>query len=73
MKNMARGTGHLWQADHIMPVIEGGGECTLDNMRTLCTACHKAETAALVSRRAFEKRKPLIDQRDNERGLLAGL
>lgn len=25
----ARGTGDLWQADHIVPVIEGGGECGL--------------------------------------------
>ena len=48
----ARGTGDLWQADHIVPVIEGGGECGLDNYRTLCTACHKAETAKLAKRRA---------------------
>lgn len=33
----SRGTGHRWQADHIVPVIEGGGECDLDNMRTLCS------------------------------------
>lgn len=50
------GTGDLWQADHITPVIEGGGECGLDNFRTLCTRCHKEETAALARRRA-EMRK----------------
>lgn len=52
----SRGTGDLWQADHIIPVVEGGGECTLDNFRTLCTACHREETAELAKRRA-EARK----------------
>lgn len=54
MKRRARGTGHLWQADHITPVSEGGGECDLDNLRTLCTACHKAETAKLRKRLASQ-------------------
>ena len=53
----ARGTGHLWQADHIIPVVEGGGQCDLDNLRTLCTACHKAETAALRVRMARRPRR----------------
>lgn len=48
----ARGSGHRWQADHIIPVIEGGGVCTLDNYRTLCTSCHKKVTADLAARRA---------------------
>lgn len=51
-RRRARGTGHLWQADHIIPVIEGGGECGLENYRTLCTDCHKSETAALRKRMA---------------------
>lgn len=42
----------LWEADHIVPVIEGGGCCGLQNYRTLCQLCHKAETAALAKRRA---------------------
>jgi len=37
----------LWDADHIVPVVEGGGECDLSNLRTLCLACHRRETAAL--------------------------
>jgi len=45
-----------WQADHIVPVAEGGGSCDLSNLRTLCTACHRVETAALAKRRA-EARK----------------
>lgn len=46
----------VWQADHIVPVIEGGGECGLENYRTLCVGCHHRETAALARRRA-EARK----------------
>ena len=41
---------HLWDADHIVPVAEGGGECDLANMRTLCLQCHRAATAALLKR-----------------------
>jgi len=42
----------LWQADHIVPVVEGGGGCGLDNLRTLCTRCHKTATAGLAKRRS---------------------
>lgn len=42
---------HLWEADHIRPLVEGGGN-ELANMRTLCRPCHKAETRALAGRRA---------------------
>lgn len=45
----------LWDADHIIPVVEGGGECGLENLRTLCLWCHKQATADLASRRAREK------------------
>jgi 5-methylcytosine-specific restriction endonuclease McrA len=37
----------LWDADHILPVAEGGGQCDLDNLRTLCLPCHREVTAAL--------------------------
>jgi hypothetical protein len=40
----------LWDADHIVPVFEGGGECDLDNIRTLCLLCHRAQTACLRER-----------------------
>ena len=39
--------GGLWDADHIIPVKEGGGQCGLDNIRTLCIKCHKEETKKL--------------------------
>lgn len=45
----------LWQADHIVPVIEGGAN-HLDNIRTLCVPCHKAETARLAARLAASRR-----------------
>ncbi len=41
----------LWDADHILPVSEGGGECDLSNIRTLCLKCHRAATDALRERR----------------------
>ncbi len=37
----------LWDADHIRPVVEGGGQCDLDNLRTLCLLCHREATARL--------------------------
>ena len=40
----------LWDADHIIPVAEGGGECDLSNMRTLCLKCHRKSTAELRRR-----------------------
>ncbi len=46
----------LWDADHIVPVVEGGGGCGLENYRTLCVLCHRAETAELASRRAGLRR-----------------
>jgi 5-methylcytosine-specific restriction endonuclease McrA len=45
-----RGRKTLWDADHIMPVVEGGGECDLSNMRTLCLRCHRERTAELRRR-----------------------
>ena len=41
----------LWDADHILPVVEGGGECELANLRTLCVHCHRVVTSALRARR----------------------
>jgi hypothetical protein len=43
--------GGLWDADHIIPVKEGGGMCGLENIRTLCIKCHKAETKRLAKKK----------------------
>lgn len=40
----------FWQADHILPVAQGGGDASLDNYRTLCTPCHLIETERLTNR-----------------------
>lgn len=45
----------LWEADHIVPVVEGGAN-ELANLRTLCLPCHKAETRKLAARRAEQRR-----------------
>ena len=37
----------LWDADHVVPVVDGGGECDLSNMQTLCLKCHRTRTAEL--------------------------
>ena len=36
----------LWDADHIVPVADGGGECDLENIRTLCLVCHRVRHKA---------------------------
>jgi 5-methylcytosine-specific restriction enzyme A len=45
----------FWEADHVVAVVEGGGLCGLDNLRTLCRPCHRAATRALRSRRTIAR------------------
>ena len=47
-----------WEADHIRPVSEGGGECGLEGFRTLCLLHHKQATRELAQRRAARPRPP---------------
>jgi hypothetical protein len=42
--------GDFWEADHVQAVSEGGGDCMLDNLQTLCKPCHKTETERLMAR-----------------------
>ena len=44
-----------WDADHIIEVVRGGGECGLDNYQTLCVPCHKTKTARLAGELARER------------------
>jgi len=44
-----------WEADHIVPVCEGGGCCGLENYQSLCLKCHKEETKDLARRRSLAK------------------
>jgi len=50
-----RGELQLWQADHIIPVVEGGGCCGIENYQTLCLRCHKEDTARLARRLAGKR------------------
>jgi 5-methylcytosine-specific restriction protein A len=58
----------LWEADHILPVIEGGGGCGLDNLRTLCWKCHRVVTAELRTRLARARRNVAGDKSAEKRG-----
>lgn len=51
-----------WDADHIVPVIEGGGECGLANFRTLCIPCHQAVTRELHSRAKAKRKEERIQK-----------
>lgn len=51
-------TPHRWEADHIVPVSEGGGGCGPEGYRTLCLPCHRTETARLAARLAARRRQP---------------
>lgn len=48
--------GDFWQVDHIRPVYSGGGQCSLDNLQTLCTVCHKHRTAQQAKERSQTKK-----------------
>lgn len=55
----------FWDADHIVPVVEGGGGCGLDGYRTLCLWCHKTVTAELAQRLAQNRqdaKRPLLSE-----------
>lgn len=45
-----------YEIDHIVPKILGGHD-DLENLRTLCISCHKAETKRLARYRAHRRRK----------------
>jgi 5-methylcytosine-specific restriction endonuclease McrA len=65
------GRRNLWDADHIVPVVEGGGECDLSNMRTLCLRCHRAATAELRKRRS-RKSHGTADASKQTEGIMPG-
>lgn len=56
--NWTPGRRSGWDADHIVPVSEGGGECDLSNYRTLCHPCHKKVTKELAARLSAKRKEP---------------
>jgi len=55
---MGFNTDHLWEMDHTIPVVLGGGMCGPENLRTLCVPCHKVVTRELAGRRAEQQHEP---------------
>jgi 5-methylcytosine-specific restriction endonuclease McrA len=53
----------FWQADHILPVCEGGGLATPDKMQTLCIPCHSLKTRTRP--RVHKERKPVCPSSPN--------
>jgi 5-methylcytosine-specific restriction endonuclease McrA len=49
-----------WEADHILPVAEGG-DSNIENLRTLCRPCHRGVTTEL---RLRLRRKRLLSKAD---------
>uniref|UniRef100_A0A2K5DM30 Zinc finger RANBP2-type containing 3 n=1 Tax=Aotus nancymaae TaxID=37293 RepID=A0A2K5DM30_AOTNA len=60
------GEGHFWQVDHIKPVYRGGGQCSLDNLQTLCTVCHKERTARQAKERSQMRRQSLASKHGSD-------
>ena len=58
---------HLWEMDHIVPVVHGGGGCGLSNLRTLCRVCHGKATKALAAVRAKDRHVQKKQARHEER------
>ena len=55
----------IWEADHIVEVADGGGECDLANFETLCIPCHKRKSAESRAKRALalreaRRKRPII-------------
>ena len=47
----------FWDADHILEVSRGGGECAIENLATRCVGCHARRSALQATARASRKRK----------------
>lgn len=60
-------TRTLWEANHVTPVIFGGGMCGLDGLETLCVPCHNEDSQDVCRRvRAVKRGKPFPVVRPNE-------
>ena len=56
-----------WEAHHVTSVVEGGGECGLDNYKTLCFVCHKRVSAEQARMRAEARRLTKRAEKDAKR------
>ena len=53
--------GHVYEIDHIVPLVEGGSFFDLGNLRLLCVRCHRSETGRLAGRLAARRRAGPMD------------
>ena len=53
--------GGMWDADHIIPVKDGGGCCGLDNLRTLCISCHKKKSFSKCNQKQSSDEHHTVD------------
>lgn len=61
---LGRSVHRSWlEVDHIVPVVEGGGCCGLDNLRTVCFICHRKETNKLKKRISRRKNNGVIQHK----------
>ncbi|KAG8432236.1 hypothetical protein GDO86_016756 [Hymenochirus boettgeri] len=58
--------GQFWQVDHINPVYGGGGQCSLDNLQTLCTVCHRERTAKQAKERSRTKKFSVANKHSSD-------
>eukprot|EP00752_Nemacystus_decipiens_P010050 g8960.t1 len=69
--------GNAWNADHVTAVYQGGGECGVENLRTLCVLCHaevtRKQTSARAAARRLEKenRRRLREEAQGQRRLVS--
>lgn len=47
-----------WEADHIVPIKEGGGMCGLEGLQTLCVPCHFRKTYRIRKRNPRDTSSP---------------
>lgn len=58
----------FWDHDHIKLVTDGGGECDLSNLRTLCVRCHAGRSAAHNGGRGWRRPKAMKSLRQRKLG-----
>jgi hypothetical protein len=56
-------TGMFWELDHVKAVYQGGGQCDLGNLRTLCIPCHSMVTKKQARDRKTQRAAKKIRKR----------
>lgn len=51
----------IFDCDHILACVQGGGLCSLENYRTLCIPCHKSVTSELLKTKKKHQLHALVD------------